>query len=390
MGGEKTYDLAGRVIGLAMKVHRTLGPGFLESVYENALCHELTKEGIPFEQQVPLNVVYDGMIVGDFICDLLIDGNLIVENKAILALAPPHEVQLVNYLSATKIPHGLLLNFGASSLEFKKKFLSRPLNSVNSVNSVKKSVAAFTLLELLVAVAVLCILVVLLMGMVDSSTRLWRMNENRVDSFREARAALNVMSADLRSIYANTNTNNPTFYTNFFATNASTYATGFGQAFFITALPTSAQDSVSKSDLCAVGYYVALAGGQNAFNGSKSSLNLYRFFRESNATFTNISTSASLYSGVSPGGAGDEILARNIVDFQVVPLTSTNGGFVAFTSSISTPIPDVVELRLTTLNYDAAKRLVGKPISDWTDTNSALIKQNSQSFSTRVFLRRPQ
>ena len=120
MKGE--YDLAGKVIGLAMKVHSTLGAGFLESVYHKALAHELSKAAIPFESEQPLKVVYDGVLVGEFTADLVVEKELIVELKAFQALATAHEVQTVNYLVATGIETGLLINFGAERLEFKKKF----------------------------------------------------------------------------------------------------------------------------------------------------------------------------------------------------------------------------------------------------------------------------
>lgn len=116
------YDLAGQVIGFAMKVHSKLGPGFLESVYQNALAYELRKAGFLVETEVRLKVKYDDVIVGEFNVDMLINKSLLVENKSILGLAIAHEVQLVNYLTATGIDEGLLLNFGASRLEFKKKF----------------------------------------------------------------------------------------------------------------------------------------------------------------------------------------------------------------------------------------------------------------------------
>ena len=116
------YDLAGKVIGLAMKVHSTLGVGFLESVYHKALIHEFTKAGIQFEPEKPLNVIYDGVLVGEFAADLLVEQELVVELKAVQALATAHEVQTVNYLVATGIDTGLLINFGAERLEFKKKF----------------------------------------------------------------------------------------------------------------------------------------------------------------------------------------------------------------------------------------------------------------------------
>jgi GxxExxY protein len=119
---KEEYDLAGKVIGLAMKVHSALGPGFLESVYHQALVHELKKARMQFESEKSLNVFYDGISVGEFAADLLVEGELIVELKAIQGLATAHEVQTVNYLVATEKDIGLLINFGGEKLEFKKKF----------------------------------------------------------------------------------------------------------------------------------------------------------------------------------------------------------------------------------------------------------------------------
>jgi len=118
----ETYDLCGQIIGLAMKVHSTLGPGFLESVYQNALIWELRKAGIKAEAERPISVRYDGQIVGAFTADLFVSDSVIVELKASQSLAKAYEVQLVNYLTATGFDEGLLLNFGAERLEFKKKF----------------------------------------------------------------------------------------------------------------------------------------------------------------------------------------------------------------------------------------------------------------------------
>ncbi len=123
--GPKAYDLCGEVIGLAMKVHSALGPGFLESVYQNALIWELRKSGFKVEAEKPITVQYDGQIVGAFMADLLVNNSLIVELKATQSLAKTHEVQLVNYLVATGYEQGLLMNFGAERLEFKKKFATR-------------------------------------------------------------------------------------------------------------------------------------------------------------------------------------------------------------------------------------------------------------------------
>jgi GxxExxY protein len=116
------YDLCGQVIGAAMKVHSTLGPGFLESVYQNAFRWELQKLGLTVDVQKPITVHYDGQVVSIFTADLLVNDSLILELKANQLLTKAHEVQVVNYLVATGIDEGLLLNFGAERLEYKKKF----------------------------------------------------------------------------------------------------------------------------------------------------------------------------------------------------------------------------------------------------------------------------
>ena len=119
MNDEKLTE---QVIGLAMKVHRTLGAGFVEFVYRNALLVELKKAGMTVEIEKPIKVRYDGVIVGEFSVDLLIEDWLIVELKAVRALTEEHEVQTVNYLTAIGEDFGLLLNFGGKSLQFKRKF----------------------------------------------------------------------------------------------------------------------------------------------------------------------------------------------------------------------------------------------------------------------------
>ncbi|MCE0483022.1 MAG: GxxExxY protein [Methylacidiphilales bacterium] len=113
--------LTQKVIGEAMYVHRTLGSGFLESIYHHALLIRLRKLGLKVESQKPLSVYFEGEIIGDFATDLIVEERLILKLKAVSALNSAHEVQLVNYLTATKIETGLLLNFGTKSLEFKRK-----------------------------------------------------------------------------------------------------------------------------------------------------------------------------------------------------------------------------------------------------------------------------
>lgn len=104
-----------------MEVHRILGPGFLESVYEKALVFELELKGIPCERQTPIHATYKGHPVGDFVSDLLVDKRALVELKASQTLHDRHGIQLVNYLTATGIDNGLLFNFGSDSLQFKRK-----------------------------------------------------------------------------------------------------------------------------------------------------------------------------------------------------------------------------------------------------------------------------
>lgn len=109
------------IIGCAISVHRALGPGFLESGYQNALAHELSKAGLDVHREKRIQVRYDGALVGDFFADMMIHDSVLIENKAVQALNKAHEVQLVNYLVATQIETGLLLNFGAQRLQVKRK-----------------------------------------------------------------------------------------------------------------------------------------------------------------------------------------------------------------------------------------------------------------------------
>ncbi|HEX4972896.1 MAG TPA: GxxExxY protein [Steroidobacteraceae bacterium] len=114
-------ELTRTIIGCAISVHRALGPGFLESVYRNALAHELSKAGLDVHCEKRIRVRYDCKLVSDFFADMLIQNSVLIENKAVLALNKTHEVQLVNYLAATQIETGLLLNFGAQRLQLKRK-----------------------------------------------------------------------------------------------------------------------------------------------------------------------------------------------------------------------------------------------------------------------------
>lgn len=110
----KDDDLTEKIIGCAYAVHNKLGPGFLEKVYKNALRIEHEKLGLRVRQQEPIGVTYEGQVVGEYYADLWVDERIVVELKAAQTLVKQHEVQLVNYLTATSIDHGLLLNFGPS------------------------------------------------------------------------------------------------------------------------------------------------------------------------------------------------------------------------------------------------------------------------------------
>ena len=116
----KHSELTGEIINCAHNVHNTLGFGFLEKVYHNSLVLELNKFGFEVESEKQITVYYHGQIVGEYAADIVVAKKVILEIKAVQAINPAHEVQLVNYLKATDIDVGLLLNFG-KSLEVKRK-----------------------------------------------------------------------------------------------------------------------------------------------------------------------------------------------------------------------------------------------------------------------------
>jgi len=118
----KYNSLTEKIIGVFYEVYNKLGYGFLEKVYEHAMVLEREKEGIPVVSQAPIRVSYDGKVIGEYFADLLVDGKVIVEIKASNGLAPEHEAQLLNYLKATKIEVGLLLNFGPKPQVKRKVF----------------------------------------------------------------------------------------------------------------------------------------------------------------------------------------------------------------------------------------------------------------------------
>jgi GxxExxY protein len=113
-------EITERIIGCVYVVANTLGNGFLEKVYENALAHELRKSGFLVEQQKGIKVRYDGVVVGDFMVDLLVQKEVLVELKAVKTLDNIHVAQCLNYLRATGLKVCLLLNFGTPKLQIRR------------------------------------------------------------------------------------------------------------------------------------------------------------------------------------------------------------------------------------------------------------------------------
>lgn len=113
-------ELSGKVVGAGIAVHKKLGPGFLETVYEQALKIELAKQGIGFESQKKINITYDGSIVGTHILDMIVEGKIILELKAVDGFDNIHFAQLRSYLRATGLRLGLLMNFNRPRLAIKR------------------------------------------------------------------------------------------------------------------------------------------------------------------------------------------------------------------------------------------------------------------------------
>ena len=109
--------ITGKSIVSAFKVSNALGIGFVEKVYENALAHQMRKDGLKVLQQYPINVEYDGILVGEFLADMLVEDRVLVELKAVSELTSEHLAQALNYLRATGLEACLLINFGKSRIQ---------------------------------------------------------------------------------------------------------------------------------------------------------------------------------------------------------------------------------------------------------------------------------
>lgn len=123
-------ELAYKIVGCAMEVHKTLGPGFLESVYEEALKVELSFHGINFESQKEFPITYRGQEIKKFYCDLVVEKKIVLELKAVKQLGDIERAQVINYLKVTGLQLGILINFGEKSLASERLVVTNK-NSVN-------------------------------------------------------------------------------------------------------------------------------------------------------------------------------------------------------------------------------------------------------------------
>ena len=279
-------------------------------------------------------------------------------------------------------PSGCLRQSFSASLRFCLKTPVPPANPV----ILSKISSAFSILELLVAVSVLSILLVVLLNIVQGATSLWRGSENKVEAYREARAALQVMSSDLKNILPTTNTD-------FFRTNLTSYPSPTNLT-FLAALPISSQDTTSsKSDICAVGYFVAYDNKSPvAGNNGRQSYNLYRYFVESNETFAKLTNNPTTALTASFDTSHCEILARNVVGFNATySITNGSGGFDSWTQNATYPMPQVVEIKVTAVNNERTMRFGARGASsEWdtfkNSTNSSDYQKNTKTFTTRINL----
>jgi len=118
----KHEEITHKIIGCAMKVHSTLGNGFQEVIYQRALVIEMEKQGLGFQREMEMSIYYEGIHIGTRRVDFFVEENIMVELKALIKLEEVHLAQAMNYCQAYNLPIGLLINFGAKSLEFKRVY----------------------------------------------------------------------------------------------------------------------------------------------------------------------------------------------------------------------------------------------------------------------------
>jgi GxxExxY protein len=136
----KYEDVTGKIIGCAMKVHSTLGNGFQEVIYQRALAIEMEMKGLSYQREMEMDIYYEGVNIGTRRVDFFVEGNIMVELKALIKLEDVHLAQAMNYCQAYSLPIGLLINFGAKSLEFKRVYnVNHPENKAYKNNQILPS-----------------------------------------------------------------------------------------------------------------------------------------------------------------------------------------------------------------------------------------------------------
>ena len=132
----KYEEITHKIIGCAMKVHGTLGNGFQEVIYQRALAIEMEKQGLTFQREMNMTIYYEGFDIGTRRVDFFVEENIMVELKALIKIEDVHLAQAMNYCQAYNLPIGLLINFGAKSLEFKRVYnLAHPENKEYKKNN---------------------------------------------------------------------------------------------------------------------------------------------------------------------------------------------------------------------------------------------------------------
>jgi len=246
----------------------------------------------------------------------------------------------------------------------------------------------------MVAVSLLALIMAVLFQIFNETTRAWAASERATDAYREARAGLFLMAQDLRSAVISEKT--PLVVNS--QTLLPSAAADSNSVFFLTAQATEGYDPSNRSDLCAVGYYVAYSNAADQTLG-KPSYNLHRYFRSSNETFTQIKDFISnsnditfLFKDIAPVQTGDEVLARNAFNLRIAYLDPAESDFDTEAAQFPVPLepPLQLEISLDAINVDTAQKLDAR--SAWDAPSGAsfdnLIKPNVQSFSVRVQLPR--
>lgn len=233
---------------------------------------------------------------------------------------------------------------------------------------------SFSLVEILVATAVLSILCLVLVEIVDNTSRAWRGQEAKQEGLREAAAAFNVITRDLRNAVVSTNA--AWFYSS--PTNVA----------FLASLPKNAQDSSELSDICVVGYGLEWGAANSADAHERNRMALYRYVRFSNATYSTVLTGGKTLDDVfaSPDGTNTvrEVLARNVPQFSwnAYSLDVSNTPIAYLPADGTNAFPRILDFTISTLNEAVAAKLTAR--AQWTDTNSPLIRQNRETYNLRV------